>query len=298
MESKAKCLTLCLLMAGLLFSCNNSLTTVVESKIKISSTTGVMPDNESYSMGFYEKCVKLRRITNAERKALGIDEIEELKTNSNRAIAKGKEILKNENGRMETILVIWEEQAILEYLVSYDADGKVIDCITIGVHYYYDSDHTSAIIEGNTIRVLNFWCEPGDFCEDGIDQIYTISDDLHLIPFAWPAQSFPAEIPFMMHEADDSGYYYKIESVVCTRKSGNQYEFVLKGKTKQDCKNLKAAERTFMLVPLGIEAIPAGEPIKIVLPAVIENEKFEIKTKGLGKGKADETIFTWFRIQQ
>ena len=260
---------------------------IKEPKVKIQATTGFISEAK------YD----LKRITNAERKELCIDAIEDLKTNSNRVIAKGKEIYKDENGRIETILVIWEEQAILEYLASYDASGNVIDCIIIGADYYYGGDDVSASIEGNTIRKINSWCDPGYYCEEGIDQIYTITDALYLIPFSWPAQSFPVEIPFMMHRTEGSGYYYKIESVVCTHISGNQFEFVLKGKTIQDCRSLKSDERTFMLVPLGKEAAPAGESIKVVMPAINENDTFEIKAKGLSKDKVDETIFTCFRIQ-
>ena len=280
-----------LLLAGLACGCASNNTANEESKINISATTGLIS----------EATFDLKRITNAERKELGIDTI--LKGDNhynypNRDIAKGKEIYKGEEGRIASFLVIWVEQAIFEYLVSYDPSGNVIDHIMIGVDYYYSSDLLSASIEGNKIRSISEWADPGEAWGEGIDQIYTITDDLHFIPFAWTAQSFPVEIPFLTYKTEEPAFYYNIESVTCIGKSGNNYTFVIKGKSQQDFKPLKAAARTLMFEPYDKEGISVGEAIKVVIPAVRENETFEIKVKGLTKSKVDENSFTRFHIQR
>ena len=271
----------------------------------IPATTGLMSDRES-AMDFYEECLKLKRITNAERRELGIDaiELDDIKTYPNRELAMGKEIYSGAEGRLSTFLVIMEDHAIFEYLAGYDSNGDVTGCIRTGIHMLYAGDYGIGKIEGNTVKCTISWSEPDEWGE-GIDQIYTITNDLQFIPFTWPPMSYPCEIPFMTYEKEDdfesdnnAALYCTIESVVCTGKSGNQYTLVIKGQSRQDCRKLKAAERTFLLEPLGKNAVPAGEAIKVAMPAIDENKTFEIKVKGLAKGKVDEKIFTWFQIKR
>ena len=291
-------------LLGINFSgCNTSASNqkAKSEGINIPATKGFLP----YS---WEACYKLKRITNVERKELGIDAIGkyEIKEYPNKELAKGKEIFKNEKGRLATFLVLIEDYTIIEYLVSYNPAGDVIDCIPIGENQIYRSDEESSTIEGNKIKVTCRWGEPGEWGE-GIGQIYTVTDDLHFLPFAWPSSSYPCEIPFMTDEAsgtEDYGtdnntvLYCGIESIVCTGASGNQYTFEIKGKAKQDCKSLTAAQRTFMLEPVNKEWKSAGETLKVEMPAIRENESFEIKVKGLTKGKADEKIFVKFKIKR
>jgi hypothetical protein len=265
--------------------------------INIPATTGFIS----------EAHYQLKRITNAERRELGIDAIEkyDIKSYPNRALAKGKEIYDGEKGRLETIIVIVEDHAIMEYLVSYDTSGNIIDCIPIGEEMPYRGDSKSVRIEGNKVRNICSWGEPGEWGE-GICQIYTITDNLRFVPFAWPSSSYPFEVPFMTHEKSDDYFeesdefllFCDIESVTYTGTSGNQYTFVIKGKSKKDCRKLKAAQRTFMLEPLDNNFELAGEAIKAVMPAVRENETFEIKVKGLAKNKSDEKKFVRFEIKR
>jgi hypothetical protein len=260
--------------------------------------------------GCSESIFKLRRITNAERKELGIDRIEkdEIQKSSNRVLAKGKEIYNGEEGRLVTFLIIWEEQAIFEYLAGYDAAGNVTDCIRIGLSYYYDSDYGFGIIEGNKVKCMFSWADPGYSSNEGISEIYSITDDLRFVPFALPPKSCPSEVPFMtfetftwnaIEETEESSFYYSIESVTCTGVSGNQYTFTVQGKSRQDTKKLKTSERTYLLVPMDNEGNELTEAsITIVMPATGEGKSFEVKGKGLSKNKFDEKAFSLFRIRQ
>ena len=269
------------------------------SKINIPSTTGLMEVYQGYNEHYERK-----RITAAERRELEINGIEEVKNHPNQEIAKGKEIYKGEEGRIVTFLVIQEDYATFEFLVSYAPDGKLVDCIRVGTNMAYSSDEEVAIIEGNRVKCLSRWGEPGESSE-GIAQIYTITDELHFLPFAWPPSVFPCEIPFMTYETFDefgetegASLYCKILSVGCAGASGNQYTLVINGKAKQDCKALKVEQRTFLLEPLNSEGELVGEAIKAVMPAVSEDETFEITVKGLVAGKNDANVLSQFKIRR
>ena len=291
-----------ILLAGLVFGCMTGNTGGEESKIRIPATTGLMNGNDG-------DIFKLNRITNAERKELGIDAIakDDINKSSNRVLGKGKEIYKGEKGRLATFLVIWEEQAIFEYLAGYDASGNVTDCIRIGFSYYYDSDYGSGIIEGNKVKCTNSWGDPGESSSEGISEIYTITDDLRFVPFAFPPKSYPAEVPFIAFETftytpdgiEESSFYHSFESIMCTGVSGNQYTFKVNGKSRQGTKHLKAAERTYMLVPMDSERNESIEAaIKVVIPATGEGKIFEVKAKGLHRNNFDGKTFNLFRIRK
>ena len=304
--SSVTALLIACFIAGVYFSscifattADNKNDTVNRSKINIPATTGLMEVYQGYDEHY-----KRKRITAAERRELEIDGIEEVRNHPNREIAKGKELYKGDEGRIATFLVIQEDYATFEFLASYSPDGKVIDCIRVGTNMAYSSDEEVAIIEGNSVKCLSSWGEPGESSEV-IAQIYTITDELHFSPFAWPPSAFPCEIPFMTYETFDefgetegASLYCKILSVVCTGASGNQYALIINGKAKQDAKVLKAEQRTFLLEPLNSEGQPAGEAIKAVMPAVGEDETFEIKVKGLTAGKNDANLFSQFNIRR
>jgi|GEM_PF-6136450 len=284
------------LLSLALYSCSENKNTGYSSPgINIPATTGVMIN--------YEESLKMRRITNAERKELAIDviELDEIKKYPNRDIVKGKEIYRGEAGRLVTFLIIEEDYAVSEYLAGYGSSGQMIGCIRIGINVLYAGDYGIGKIDGNIVKCTFRWSEPEEWGE-GIDQIYTITDDLQFIPFRFPPSSFPCEIPFMTHESSDlfdetnegATLYCNIESIVCTGKSGNKYTFVIKGKSKQDSKGLKRTDRSFLLEPLGKGAASAGEVIKVVMPVVGENITFEIKAKS----RVDENMFTWLKVKR
>jgi hypothetical protein len=259
----------------------------IQYAINIPATTGVLGQNDRYDAHYQRK-----RITNAERAEIGVKAIEkasELANEklSNSQLSKGKEIYKGEEGRLATFLAIVKDYATIEFLVSYDVGGNYTDCIPIGQNMAYSSDEESAIIEGNTVKIRGSWGEPGEWGA-GILQTFTITDDLHLTPFAFPPLSYPCETPFQTYETSqdyeetdaDAKLYCDIESVVCTGASGNQFTFVVKGKSRQDGKNLQTAEKTFYLVPHDSEHQLIGEAIKVVMPSIDDGKPFEVKVKG------------------
>jgi hypothetical protein len=260
----------------------------VEWKNSIPAMDGVMGISTDYT--------KLKRITAEERKSLQIDQIrlEDVDMNKylNKQIAKGKTIYKSVEGRMETFLVIVEDNATYEYLISYDALGNYVDCITFGQHILYAGDLQTGHIEGNKIKLSYSWAEPGSEWGEGISMIYTIMDDLHFKAFSWPPKSYPCETPFMTYESEKSTpLYWQIESITCTGASGNAYTFTIKGKGITDCKNASPEERSVRLTP-------ADKTATITLPAVGEGEAFEAEVKALYKGTFDEKVFKSFVMKR
>jgi hypothetical protein len=125
-----------------------------------------------------------------------------------------------------------------------------------------------------------------------------ITDDLHFVPFGWPPESFPCEIPFMTHEYDGGiPFCWQIESVTCTGISGNTCKFSVRGRGIGDCKNAGQEERCIRFEPLTQQREPAGEAVTVTLPAVGENETFEVEIKIL-KNKLNEEIFTKFELKR
>ena len=299
-----RCFTCFLIMAGLAFSCTNGNTK--ESKISETSVSIRIPAMKGLlSQG--EDISKLKRMTNTERKEMGMDAMDkyEIKSYRNQQLAKGKEIFKNEKGRLATFLVIQEDYIIIEFLASYDTNGQVIDYIPIAQKFEYRSDEENSTIEGNTITIRCSWGEMDEWGE-GVCQVFTITDDLHFTPFIWPSPYYPCNVPFMTYETSgdygengsDATIFYQIESITCTGVSGKQYQFVIKSASKQDCKKLKTAERTLMFEPLDSENEVLSEAIKVVMSAIGENEMFEVKMKGLNTGKVDEARLRQFKVKR
>ncbi|MDR2148926.1 MAG: hypothetical protein LBE91_20995 [Tannerella sp.] len=216
MKSKWMLITCSLLLTGWMYGCNNSkasntngsdnaatvdntttgITQVSESTdteavktvkeetnapINIPAANGVMTEKLNEEYGTYDK---LKRITAAERKELGIDALPVvneavIKEHPNTELAKGKEIYKDAKGRLATFLVIVEEHAVFEYLVSYNTAGAVIDCIRIGLRMAYSDDNGFGTIEGNQVKYHWSWVDAGE--EGAGTDIYTITDDLHFV---------------------------------------------------------------------------------------------------------------------
>ena len=127
--------------------------------INIPKTKGVMSMDDAFNA--YDN---RRRITATERTALKINYIKGGDFNSkwlNSKLSKGKLIYKGAQGTLQTIFFIEKDQATDEYLVSYDANGNFVDCISIGSIRAYGGDRGQAAIEGNEILAC--------FSAEGID---------------------------------------------------------------------------------------------------------------------------------
>ncbi|MDR2042221.1 MAG: hypothetical protein LBP98_07900 [Tannerella sp.] len=283
---------LCLLLAGMAGGCKNAGAdsaaageTAGEGKIRIPSDA---LDGIKYKAG----------ITATERKRLGIDLItfDEVNKKPNREIARGKKIYTGEEGRLETFAVIIEDHATYVYLASYDADGKWSDCIRIGENLVYAGDEMTGRIEGNTVKTYSRWAEPLAEWGEGVSGVFTITDDLRFVFFAWPPKAFPAEAPFMTHEYDGQvPFCWKIESVVCTGIEGKNCLFTVAGKGAGDCRSAGKEDLTVKFAPVDEQWQPAGDVVSVTLPAVGENEPFEAKIK-IPKRKLKEKTFAKFRL--
>ena len=105
----------------------------------------------------YNAHEKKSKMTANERRSLKIDNISCITTKD--YLVKGKTILKNNTGSIESVLSIVDDHATFEYLISYDSKGNPIDCILIGQISYYAGDRTSSMIEGDKIFSKSVWSE-------------------------------------------------------------------------------------------------------------------------------------------
>lgn len=122
--------------------------------VNINKTSSIIQIDDDYNA--HEKKSKM---TANERKSLKIDNISCITTKD--YLVKGKTILKNNTGSIESILSIVDDHATIEYLISYDSRGNYIDCLEIGLIMYYAGDRASSIIEGDKIFYQSEWSEPG-----------------------------------------------------------------------------------------------------------------------------------------
>lgn len=150
------------------------------------SITEINPiDTLNILLGDFEKItfVDSDTLTDAIRKKLQIEEIEELLGYSNRYLYKGKTIAENKNGSIVSLYMHSEGEAS-EYLISYDTNGKFISDIVVGYDDWVEgySKTSSKIVNGKlTIETVNF-----DYSEevekaDTILEHYKISPDLTFI---------------------------------------------------------------------------------------------------------------------
>jgi hypothetical protein len=282
---------LCLALAGAATGCKQG-TSVPKAKINIPATNEYFKPSDGNIT---------RQMTADERKALGIDGItlDDISKRSNGELAVGREIWQGDEGRLSTFLVIEQDHATWEYLVSRDPQGNVIDCIRTGV--VYAGDYSYSLIAGNTIKCSSSWAEPLDAAGNGFSAIYTITDDLHFLPFAWPPAAFPCEVPFMTYEIfqmDESGkekpFPYQFEAIVCTGVSGKKAEFTIKGRSRTDSRKASSMERTLLLKPLNDKWERSGEVTAVVFPAVNSDKMFEVRVKVT----IDETAFAKIQIKR
>jgi hypothetical protein len=285
---------LCLVLAGTATGCKQG-TSVPEAKINIPATNEYF-DPSGGEAGF-------RQMTAKERKALGIDgiKLDGINKRSGRELAVGREIWQGDEGQLSTFLVIERDHATWEYLVSRDPQGNVIDCIQTGGNLVYAGDYSYSLIAGNTVKRSSSWAEPLDAAGNGFSAVYTITDDLHFQPFAWPPAAFPCEVPFMTYEifqTDENGkdkpFPYQFEAIVCTGVSDKKAKFTVKGKGRTDSRKAGSAERTLLLEPMNVEWEPSGEATATVFPAVNSDETFEVRVKVA----IDENTFAKIQIKQ
>jgi hypothetical protein len=244
------------------------------ARINIPATQGAMNVENAYNT-----FLKKKRITAAERKELQIDKIamNELRAQPNKSIIWGKTVYSAENaGRLLTILHLVENHSLTEYLVSYDADRNFLDCILIGQNLRYAGDMQTGSIKGNAVACAYSWAEL-DTWGDGINSVYTVTDDLHFLDFAFPPATFPAVTPFMTEETEEAALFWKIESVVCTGLSGGKYTFTVKGKGTTDCRETDKDERSVRFEPDKRGWEPAGEAVKATFPATGGGEAFQME---------------------
>ena len=153
--------------------------------VNIPATNGVMTKKLNEQYGTYDK---LKRITDAERKEMGIDGVKvklydkalNISKYPNTELSKGKEIYKGAKGKLATFLIIQEDPGVFEFLVSYNTAETVIDCIQIGQRMAYSDDNMYGNITGNQVKCVYSWRDEGE-SGGGTDK-YKITDDLHFVP--------------------------------------------------------------------------------------------------------------------
>jgi hypothetical protein len=129
----------------------------------------------------------LPRMTKALYDSLQISKIAYLQNYDATYLSMGRILLSNENGRIITIQVISDGE-IMEYLVSYDSSGRLIDNMLVAYEdmVEYDSEISSTIQSNNiTVQTVNFTYtdEDGDQTEfsDTTFTKYRITTELKFI---------------------------------------------------------------------------------------------------------------------
>lgn len=123
---------------------------VDEGALNVPKTQGVLSLNDTYNQHDNRK-----RMTAAERTALKINTIKHPEFDvkwTNAQLAVGKTIYTGKEGKLQTILFIEKENAVNEFLVSYNAAGRVVDCILIATIRAYGGDRGEGIIERDIVK--------------------------------------------------------------------------------------------------------------------------------------------------
>lgn len=129
-----------------------------------------------------DKYIKGKKITQQERLSLKLDNIKEdvFKQLENNEVVRGKTIYSGENGRIESIIVVYdyprEGQEFLEYIISYDVNGNYVNHLCVGCEKLYYTNDIYAILKGAAITVTNYYADQGD--EETTTIKYRISPDL------------------------------------------------------------------------------------------------------------------------
>ncbi|MDR1170391.1 MAG: hypothetical protein LBK97_06115 [Prevotellaceae bacterium] len=117
--------------------------------LNIPETRGILSLDDSY-----DRHDNRRRITAMERNDLKINAIKNDNFDTkwtNSQLSAGKTIYKGKEGSLQTILFIEKEQAVNEFLVSYNPEGNPVDCISIASISAYGGDRGEGLVQGNTV---------------------------------------------------------------------------------------------------------------------------------------------------
>jgi len=143
--------------------------------INVTKTTGIIT---SHNVN-YDKFYRSKRITQADRSYLKIDNVNSSFPNSE--ISKGKMVYKGSNGRLETFLHIVEDDNTREILVSYNTNGDYISHIEIGELGAYSGTRAYGLITGNKVSVNYYFpSESGDEKDNTQTKSYAIGSELKL----------------------------------------------------------------------------------------------------------------------
>lgn len=126
-------------------------------ELAIPKVRGVLSLND-----LYDQYDNRTRITEAERTVLQVNSIQTGDFNAywpNTKLSIGKPLYSGAEGKLQSILFIEKDHVVREFLVSYDAEGNVVDCISIGSISTYGGDRGECIIEGNTVNTISTYPE-------------------------------------------------------------------------------------------------------------------------------------------
>lgn len=152
----------------------------LKSDINIPATKGVFPSLDVNCDAYYKR----PRMVAADRARYKVNNIKipDFPTQiQNNQLSKGKLIYKCDKGSIETFLFIVVDQVTIEYMVSYNKVGNVIDCIPIGTISAYGGDRGYADIVGDKVTVYSYYPAEGDD-EDGnsVDE-YRVTPNLKFV---------------------------------------------------------------------------------------------------------------------
>lgn len=147
---------------------------IPETKFDISNST----ESELIK---YKKGPKL---TQKERESLKIDNIGGDVLNKylkNKELVKGKVIYQAQNGHIETLVHVFEENGsyqFTEFIISYDTSGNYIDHLMVGQSPFYVLHEISAVLKGDNIKVRTHTEEDMDYPATTTYSTYKISPEL------------------------------------------------------------------------------------------------------------------------
>lgn len=129
--------------------------------INIPKTPGALSEENAWDK--YAKTPKLAAEEQQIYKIADIKHPEFLDLKKDGYVAKAKDVYKDDNGCLVTLLVIVRDHMMKEFLVSYNAQGEYVDCVEIGL---MGADQITGKIEGDSVISKLSWCDMGVECTD------------------------------------------------------------------------------------------------------------------------------------
>lgn len=145
--------------------------------VNIPKTRGIMSLDDAYDQHDNRKL-----ISSADRASLKIDNIRYSGFDNkwpNNKLSAGKIIYSGELGLIATIFHIEKDHASTEFLVSYDTQGNLVDCISIAYVSTYGGDRGEGTIEGDKVTACFYFSEGGQSGTTYIE--YKITPELKFI---------------------------------------------------------------------------------------------------------------------